>query len=57
MNRQAIINELKQGFTITELARKYHVKIPTAKVIRKKLQYPDFKDFFINAYLSITNTA
>lgn len=55
MDKQLIIKELKQGFTVSELARKYHVnneqianikrslKIPTAKVIKKILQYPDFE--------------
>lgn len=67
MDTQTIITELKQGFTIAELARKYHVnneqiatikrslKIPTAKVINKILLYPDFKEFFTKAYLSSSN--
>lgn len=67
MDTQTIITELKQGFTIAELARKYHVnneqiatikrslKIPTAKVINKILLYPDFKEFFTRAYLSSSN--
>lgn len=67
MDTQTIITELKQGFTVAELARKYHVnneqiatikrslKIPTAKVINKILLYPDFKEFFTKAYLSSSN--
>lgn len=67
MDTQTIITELKQGFTVAELARKYHVnneqiatikrslKIPTAKVINKILLYPDFKEFFTRAYLSSSN--
>lgn len=64
MDIHTIITELKQGHTVSELARKYHVnneqiatikrglKIPTAKVISKILSYPDFKEFFINAYMN-----
>lgn len=68
MDKQLIIKELKQGFTVSELARKHHVnneqianikrslKIPTAKVIKKILQYPDFEQFFTKAYLESFNT-
>ena len=64
MDIQTIITELKQGHTVSELARKYHVNneqiatikrglnIPTAKVISKILSYPDFREFFINAYMN-----
>lgn len=67
MDIQTVITELKQGFTVAELARKYHVnneqvatikrglKIPTAKVINKILSYPDFEQFFTEAYLSSSN--
>lgn len=67
MDTQTVIKELKQGFTVAELARKYHVnneqiatikrslKIPTAKVIRKILSYPDFEEFFTNAYKNTSN--
>lgn len=66
MDTQVIIAELKQGFTVSQLARKYHVNneqiaiikrslgIPTAKVINKILSYPDFEKFFTDAYLSST---
>lgn len=67
MDTQTIITELKHGFTVAELARKYHVnneqiaiikrglKIPTARIINKILLYPDFKEFFTKAYLSSSN--
>lgn len=67
INKEQIIQELKQGETVCSLARKYHVhneqiamikrslKMPTAKVIRKILADPNFKDFFINAYNSTDN--
>lgn len=64
MNKETIISDLKNGKTIANLAREYHVNneqiaiikrslnLPSAKIITKCNNTLGFKEYFINTYNS-----
>lgn len=68
MDKNKIIQDYKNGMTISEIASKLHVatstisgfikplNLPTNKIIKKIINYPGFKEFFINTYNSSSSS-
>lgn len=68
MDKNKIIQNYKNGMTISEIASKLHVatstisgfikplNLPTNKIIKKIINYPGFKEFFINTYNSSSSS-